>query len=499
MAERYVVVLDAGSSRCRCFVFADGAKVVARAAADWTYRPSADGSPLARELDAPATWATFCRLIKRCLADANIGPAQVAAVSVTSQRQGVVFLSAEGDEIYAGPNLDLRAVFEGGAIDEEAGGRIYEITGHTPSFFFTPAKLRWFQLHRPDASVRIATVLTLADWLVWKLTGELVSEPTLAGEAGLLDIHDRSWCAGLLEELELPGNSHVPLVESGSVAGAVSADAARQVGVPEGTPVPVAGADTQCGLLGMGVAHEGQLGIVAGWSTPLQMVTSHPVLSPDAKTWAGCFLLGDRWVLESSAGDAGSAYNWLGKTLWDGTAEPFEEMDSMARNVSPGSDGTVAFLGPFRMNMNELGLRTGGFLFPVPLTLGEVGRERLVRSAMEATAYAIKANLEQIEDLAGLEATDIALGGGMTRSPTLVRVIVDVLGREVKVSSAPEVSAVGAYMCAATALGRYGSLIEAAEAAGETLRPMKPDPLSVAEYREHNERWARLVGGLQQL
>ena len=452
---------------------------------------------MARELDPQGSWRAVCRTIQGCMDEAEAAPFEVDAISVTSQRQGVAFLDSWGAEIYVGPNTDLRAVFEGAALDDERGDEIYNTSGHLPSFLLAPAKLRWFQVHRPELYAGITTVLTLADWLVLRLTGEVVSEPSLAGDAGLLDCASRSWCSALLSDLGLVDNGHVPLAAAGTVAGRLTAAAAEQTGLQPGTPVPLAGADTQCGLLGMGTSGPGQAGIVAGWSIPVQMITDRPVLSPEASTWAGCFLLDGRWVLESSAGDGGNVYGWLADNIWADAEDPFDQMDSASAAVPPGADGAVAFLGPSRMDMSRLGLKTGGMLFPVPLTFGRMDRARLARSAMESMAYAIRANLEQIERLDGARAVDVALGGGLSRSDTLVEVIVDVLGRDVHVGPAPEVSAVGAYVCAAKALGRYGTLEEGAEEVRRSMGVMHPDAARSAEYDEQLDRWVRLSGELE--
>ncbi len=115
----------------------------------------------------------------------------------------MVFLDEAGAEVYAGPNTDLRAVFDGASIDDQLGDRVYSTTGHLPSFLFAPAKARWLREHRPDDFSRITSTVTLADWLALKLTGRLASEPALAGEAGLLDISSRTWCSALLSELDM--------------------------------------------------------------------------------------------------------------------------------------------------------------------------------------------------------------------------------------------------------------------------------------------------------
>ena len=496
MPSRGVLVIAAGSSRPRCAVFDETGRVVASRNGRWAYLIDPEGSTLSHEFDTEAVWKELCALTGGCVADANRESCTVGAVAVTGQRQAVAFLDADGRELYAGPNIDLRAVFEGAAIDEEARDEVYATTGHIPSLLFAAAKLRWFRVHRPKAYARIARAVTLADWIAWRLTGVLCSEVTLAGEAGLLDIVHRTWCSGLLDRLGVM-SADVPLVPAGSMIGETGSKASEDSGIGTGTPVVAAGADTQCGLLGRGMSNEHDLGVVAGWSAPLQLITSRPVFSPDARTWAGCYLEDEKWVIESSPGDVGNSYRWLADTLFDGAEDAYGAMDGLAALVPPGADGTWAFLGPARMDMAAVGMRSGGFLFPVPLTHSDVGRGHLVRASLESGAFAVKANLEQIEDIAGVRPRNITVGGGMTRTSTWVQVLADVLGRKIGVSYGANVSAVGASLCARTALGDYSSLAEAADAVRDTVRTVEPDPLASPEYAELYERWTELSDRLR--
>ena len=498
MAARYILVLDGGSSAARCLVFDDRAEVVGSSAREWTYRTEKDAPAMARSFDPDGLWRTFSSLAGEAVRGAGIEGGQVSAVAVTSQRGAVAFLDNAGKEVYVGPNLDLRAVFEGAEMDEEFGDRLYRQTGHRPAFLFAPAKLKWFQRQCPEAYARISRVLTLADWLVMRLTGEVASEATLAGEAGLLDIQGRTWCSGLLSELGVV-SSGVPLADPGTVVGRVTGDAASDTGLAPGTPVAVAGADTQCGLLGMGATDEAQVGVVAGWSTAIQMVTAQPVLPPGGKTWTGCSLARDSWVLESSAGDAGNSFRWLTETLCGSGPGGFQEMDALAQDVEPGAEKAMAYLGPSRMDAAVSGMRWGGILFPVPMTFSGMDRGQLARSALEAIAYAVRANLEQAEDVAGVRAADLLLGGGMTRTAAFATVLTDVVGRQIGLSPAHNVTALGAYLCASTSLGDFSSLEEASSSVRARLEVLTPDPAASAEYGDHYQRWNELAAGLEEL
>ena len=496
MSDRYVFVVDAGSTRIRCLVFGSNGDVAAERSASWSYVQSGELSPYVRELDADAVWESTARMIAECVGDVKVDVHRIAAITVTSQRQGVVFLDDDGHVLYAGPNTDLRAVFEGAAIDEAMGERVFEVTGRLPSFLFSFAKLRWFKQHRPNIYDRIERVATLADWLRWKLSGELVSEATLAAEAGLLDIRGRRWCEELFEELGVPTPIGVPIEKAGTAIGSVRREVADNIGLPGGVPVVVSGADTQCGLLGLGVSRVEEVGVVAGWSVPLLMVTDTPVYDAGRRIWTGCHVDEGLWSLESTCGDAGNSYRWLADTMWAGETGPFEAMDWAASDIPAGSEGVMAFLGASRMDMSKIGLRAGGFIFPAPLTFSEIGRGHLTRAALESIAFAARSNLEQLECVSGVSTSKVAVGGGMIATSSWVEMLPNVLGRPVEVASAPNVTPAGGYVTATSALDGHESLLDLAEASAVTST-LEPSPLDSAEYDDHYQRWTEMANHLK--
>ena len=490
MAEGAILVVDAGTSAPRCLVFDRAACVLGSSSGAWRHAAAPDAPALAREFHLPTLWPGLSVLVRSALRDAGTEPSRVNAVAVTGQRQAIVFLDEAGRELYAGPNLDLRAVFEGAQLDAE------ETAGRRPSMLFAHAKLRWFREHRPEAYARIAHVLTLPDWIAWKLTGEVASNPALAAEAGLLDVHTERWDGRPFDEAGIDPAA-VRLLSPGEFAGAVHTDAARQTGLCEGVPVSVAGPDTQCGLLGMDVADAGGVGVVAGWSVPLQMVTEAPLPAPGSGAWTGLFLEGGKGVLECNAGDLGNQQRWLAEVLFGDAHEGLKAMNALAAEAPQGAHGATALFGHPRMATAAVGMRTGGLLFPAPVTFSEIGRGHIVRAQMESAAFTIRTNLEQLERAAEVHARVVRLGGGMTRMPVFGEIVAAVLGRKIGVSSAGNVSALGAFVHAtATLEGRSASEM-AASVAPIRLSALDPDPLAVAEYEDAYRRWTALTNDME--
>ena len=233
-------------------------------------------------------------------------------------------------------------------------------------------------------------------------------------------------------------------------------------------------------------------GIAAGWSATVQILASAPIVSPDMDIWTGLFQRLGLWALESSAGDAGGAYRWLARTMFGGeSASAYAEMDNLASAAPVGSGGAWAHLGARRMDVSSLGMSLGGVMFPVPMTLESPTRAHIARAALEGFAYAIRANLEQAERVAGGAATDIAFGGGMSKSRALRRILPDVLGRRLHVlaDAGSDATALGAALVARTTLGQYESLSQAARTARANRRIMEPNPQTAAEYESEYREW----------
>ncbi len=487
-----MLVIDAGTSAVRCHVFdATGAELAVDHTA-WPPSIAPTDLPLAREFDPSAVLSTVHNLIRRVLDSVDV---EIAAVAVTSMRQGVALLDRRDQPRYLGPNIDLRAVFEGGSIDDIHRDLVYRTTGHLPSFFFTPAKFAWFRGNRPELFQEIKTAVTIPDWLILQLTGELASEPTLACEAGLLDVSTRRWANSLAELLGFPLDDGVPLIESGSTVGQVNTKASEATGIPTGTPVASAGADTQCAALGLGVTMPGQVAVVAGWSAPVQQVTEAPAPSQNGETWFGCHLVDDAWIAESSAGDTGRAYAWIAEM----TGRSFADLEAAASRVAPGAEGTTAVLGPPRMDMSSIGLRSGGVLFPVPVTMNERDPGHLARAGLESAAYSIKTNLQQLKTVTGRAPESIALGGGMARTSLFCDILANVLDADILVLSHMSASASGSFVCAMMALGEYDSLLQGARRSEQHLTRTSPNALLATEYEDHYDHWLEASSVLARL
>ena len=388
-----ILALDAGTSAGRAVIFDYQGHALAEAIRPWQYEIAHEAAPWGRQFDPERFWGMLCAAAREALAAG--GADEVVAIAATAQRQATVFLDATGRELYAGPNVDLRAVFEGTRLLNEQGERIHAITGHLPPMLFASARWLWFRQHRPEVCQRTTHLLMMGDWLTWRLCGQTLTDFTNAAESGLFDVTAQTWSDELLADVQVPREILPKIVPAGTVAGRLSSGVAESLGLRAGVPVVLAGADTPSGMLGMNVSQPGQMGLLAGWSAPLHLVTSRPIFDPGRALWTTCSVIGGQWALEANPGPAGAAHRWAREMLCPNG--DYADLEALAAGAPPGARGALAFLGSRIVDYNDPKLLWGGLIFPQAGDMLPLGRAELARAALENIAFVIQANLERIE------------------------------------------------------------------------------------------------------
>ena len=494
-----VVTLDAGTGSGRCVVFDAAGGPLASAQEPFHYRRFTNPDvPFVRgfDLDPRAFWGALARCARTALAALPPG-ARIRGVIATSQREGCVFLDAADEVLYAGPNLDARAFAEGMEIEQRIGAeRLHQVTGHAPPYIFPVARYAWYRKYHDGA--RVSRLFMLNDWITFLLSGVAVAEHSNAGESMLYDVSRRDWSAEILDALEIPPAILPALCAPGTRVGSVSARAAAETGIPEGTPVFAGGADTESALLGSGVHETGRTGAVLGTTSPVQTVIDHPLIDPRGNLWTSCHVVPGRWVLESNAGDTGDSYRWLLELMFGtsdagayaGAEEAMRALDSAPRQV-------YCHLGPVIFNLREMNpLKPAGMLFRFPLLhVDRPLRGEILHAFLESVAFAIRGNCEQIAAATGRPIPVLTVSGGMAQSPTLTRLLASTLGVPLAVSTVTESASLGCAILAAVGAGLHADV---AEALAAMTRHRQVDPVAgeTSEYDERYHKWREVYGKL---
>ena len=493
MSTTYLMGMDQGGSGVRCLLLDTGSGHIHHAARRCAARRTPGTGGLGADLDLDLIWASLCAAAGEVMQSAGAKPDQIAGIAAASMRLGSVVLDSDGEAILAVPNVDARAAGEGLRMAAEHGAALLPRTGHWPLPIMAAPRLQWLAAQRADAWKRAAHYFSISDWLTWRLSGEALADPSQASVTLLFGITKSSWDWDWIDELGFPRHLFPEVRESGTPAGSLSREAARDLGLRAGTPVAVGGADTQCALLGLGAVAPGQVAAIAGSTAPLQAVVGRPVIPPDGRLWTARHVVPERWVVESNAGPMGDAVEWAARLFYPDAQQPVAKLFGEAATAPVGAAGQLSTLGTQIMNARAMGMPTGD------LTLAHMScrddpqpRRHLVRAISEGLACGLRANLEQLQGAVGDTFPELMLGGGLAESASFVATLADMLDAPVARCERSQVTARGAALCAGVGALVWRNFSEAAHAAASPLVSHTPDSQKAAQSQSVYASWHQL-------
>jgi autoinducer-2 kinase len=495
MTGRYLLAIDAGTGSCRAVLFTETGEQVAVGQREWIHHEP-PGVPGGQDFDVHAGWRAVAGCVQDALRAAGAAGGDVAAVAATSMREGMVLFDQAGREIWACPNVDSRASAEAGdLIREGAAEKIYAEAGDWVSIT-APARLRWLGRHRPDILDTTASLGMLSDWIVYRLSGQHVTEPSCGSSSGMFALADRRWSASIPARFGLPATVLPPVVDPGTVVGEVTAAAAGATGLRPGTAVVAGGADTQLGLLGAG-AERDEYTVVGGTFWQNTVLLGDPLVDPEARLRTLCHVTPGEWMLEGIGFYCGMSMRWFRDAFCaedaalarSRGADPYELMEQAAAAAPAG--GVIAIMSNV-MNARQWVHASPSFLqFDLndPVTSG---RGACVRALEEAAAYVARGHRDIITGLTGRGFDEAVFTGGAAKGRLWPQIMADVLGVPVHVPAVTESSALGAAICAGVGAGVYAGLTEPRPGLRRRAATFEPARTAVAAYDQRYAAWREI-------
>jgi len=465
--------LDVGTSGVKAILVAEGGSVEASAIMPLQLSTPHPGWA---EQDPEAWWQASVAAIRNVLA--ALPGARIAAVGISGQMHSSVFLDAHGAVIR--PALlwcDGRTTAECREITERVGGenRLRDLASNPALEGFTLPKVLWLRNHEPDSFARLTTVLLAKDFVRFKLTGVLATEPSDASATLMYDTARLRWSTEILDAVGLP-HSIVPNVGGSSeILGTVTREASGLTGLGTGTPVVGGGADNACGAAGVGAITPGEAVTSWGTSGTVLAPTAEPRVDPALRAHTFCHVAPGVWYLMGVVLSAGGAFAWyrdqFARDLVS-SGEANERLDAEAATVPPGAEGVtfLPYLQGERTPHRDASAR-GAFL---GLSLAH-SRAHLTRAVIEGVCFALRDSVSILNEL-GMSPGQMLLTGGGAKSAFVRRLQADVFGIPVCTVNREEGPAYGAALLAAVGARAFPNLVAAARATLVRGPLEHPDP-----------------------
>jgi glycerol kinase len=455
-----ILALDQGTTSSRAILFDASGRELARAQKPFTQSYPRPGWV---EHDPLEIWETQVTAAREAIAAARIPPGRIAAIGIANQRETSVFWDrATGEPLCPAlvwqdrRTADLCQTLAARGLE----GLVSSRTGLLLDPYFSATKIMWALANVPGLRQRAnhgrACFGTVDSWLVHRLTGSHLTDPSNASRTMLYDIHAGRWDQEILAALDIPAAILPRVTASASDFGACRRELL-------GAAIPVRGClgDQQAALLGQACLEPGSVKVTYGTGCFCLMHTgTSPVASRNRLLTTVAWDLGQglEYALEGSVFIGGAVVQWLRDELR--ILSSAAESESLARAV-PDTGGVYfvpAFVG---LGAPYWDPEVRGALFGI--TRG-TRQEHVVRAGLESVAFQTRDLVQAMQRDAGRPLLSVKVDGGASMNAFLMQFQADILGAPLVRPRSVETTALGAAFAAGLGAGVWKGTSELAAA-----------------------------------
>lgn len=440
------------------------------------------------EQDPDEWWSAICGTTKKIFDKCDISPDKVEGISFCSQMQGLVLVDKEGKPVHrAFSYMDQRAkeqIKKGMAYGPQiAGANIFKLI---PSLIETGAvscsvkdpgwKYNWLKDNEPENFKRVYKWLDVKEYIISRMTGEFVMTRDSAFGTLAYNIKTKDWSPKISKLLGIDIKHMAKIIDSTAKAGTLTAKAASELGLREGTAVFGGGGDASLIGVGAGAVSLGDTHIYSGTSGWVSTVVDKSIVDTSAMIAAIVGADDGKYNYFAELETAGKCLEWvkdhlaldeigiyLEKTHVAESKESvytslYDYMSKVVSEIPAGSGGVIftPWLHGNRCPFEDPNAR--GMFFNMSL---DTGKTELIRAVLEGVALHMRWFIET-QDKKIKTSSVIRFVGGGALSDITCQIMADCTGRTVETVDSPQnVGAVGAAVLVAAGLGYIDKIEDA--------------------------------------
>ena len=461
-----ILVLDCGTSGLKAIVFDSHGQILKKTGRQYTPEYFENKAEMDISIVEDCLWDALAEISSWCLRN----KVSIGSVSVTAQRSSVIPVDRNGAPLrQALMWQDKRSAI----LCEEYQAKakeIYSICGMLPSPVFSAPKIVWLKRNEQDIYDKAYKLVGFQEIILHSLTGEFVTDTTIAGRSCLMDIERLAWSPVLLDLFGVDPDKLCRIVPAGSICGATNTRFSKVFGSGAALPVVTAGGDQQCAAVGHGCISPTDIEINAGTGAYVLAVTEKPILDREKRVLCNPSAMTGRWIVEGSVLSCGSAIDWMNNAffLQEKQSRPYENFDIAAASSPPGSNG-LRILPYFN------GKGTPGWDPAATAQISNLGfhhkKADFARALIEGIAMEIGECAETAAQVCGLSLSGpVPFGGGVSENALFVDILANVLGCTVSVPDCQDATALGAWISAAAANHLFPTCEEAFHEASRHIK-----------------------------
>jgi xylulokinase len=444
------------------------------------------------EQDPEDFWKAVCLSTRQLLEKAGISGGDVAAVCFSGQMMGCLLVDNDGRPLR---NMiiwaDTRAGKQAEDMEQKLGmDYVYRTTGHRISASYSAAKLLWVRDNESEIYKRSYKMLHAKDYVIYKLTGNYVTDYSDASGTNLFDLVKKNWDANILSALNISLNLLPEAHPSTDNAGGVTTEAARETNLLPGTPVIIGGGDGSCACVGAGVVAEGSAYNVLGSSSWISLASKVPVYDPEKRTFTWVHLDPNLYTPCGTMQAAGYSYNWYKNTLCGGEiaeaektgGSPYRLIDNGVLQSKPGAGGLIYL--PYLLGERSPRWNHDARAAFVGLSI-TTGKGDISRAILEGVGFNLKIILDILEQGSTIDSIEkMEIIGGGAKGPAWLQILSDIWQKQLVVPAyTEEATSLGAAVCGGVGIGAFKDF-SVIHTFNKPVKTINPDAGLASRYEE---------------
>ena len=485
----YLLGYDIGSSSVKaCIVEAETGKCVAS-----TFFPKSEAPIISKQSgwaeQNPEDWWQYLKsATAEVLATSHIDSTDIRAIGISYQMHGLVCV--DSDQQVVRPAIiwcDSRAVPYGEKAFRELGEEFcLEHMLNSPGNF-TAMKLAWVKEHEPENYARIHKFMLPGDYIAMRLSGNICTTASGLSEGILWDFKNDGIATDLLNHFGIDSSLVADIMPTFAEQGRVSAAAARELGLREGTPITYRAGDQPNNALSLNVFEPGEIASTAGTSGVVYGVNGN--VDYDKKSRVNTFAHVNHTARNPRTGvllcinGTGILNSWT-KRNFMANGISYAQMNDLAAQSPIGSCG-ISIL-PFGNGAERVleNRETGCSIHGINFNNHSIAN--VARAVQEGIVFSFKYGIEIMEQM-GMDLKKIHAGNAnMFLSPIFRNTLAGVTGATIELFDTD--GSVGAAKGAGIGAGIYRDNKEAF-ASLERLEIIEPDADNASKYAEAYSLW----------
>ena len=445
----YIGSLDQGTTSTRFIIFNELGQIVGKSQMEHQQILPQSGWV---EHDADEIWKNTQQVISGALTDANIKISDLAAIGITNQRETTVCWNRKTGNPLANAIVwqDTRTADYLNGFTDSQKSAITRKTGTPIAPYFSASKMNWILKNKVLNAQDPQDIAfgTIDAWLLYKLTGEFVTDVTNASRTQLMNLETLDWDDELLGIFEIK-REWLPQIKSSSEVYGKTSDG-----------VPVAGilGDQQAAMVGQTCFSKGESKTTYGTGNFALISTGADLVrSKNGLITTVLYKFGNapvQYALEGSVAVTGSAVQWLRDQL--GIISSANEIESLAASVS--DNGGVYFVPAFS-GLFAPYWRSDARGVIVGLTRANT-KAHIARATLEAICYQTKEVIDAMESDSNIKLSEMRVDGGITNNSLCMQMQSDIMGVDIVKPVITETTSLGAAFAAGLAVGAWKSTEE---------------------------------------